>query len=133
MNYLQRDTDKQYSGHLLANRKKKMPVVYSTSELQWTIKSKTKQFILLLHKDDMKYLYTKTNTNNQKKMKMTIYNTCEQITDKLRSWLPPAKQHKMKQRRLSHHEGDRLLKIRFKLGHAARNLPMLIEHICKSK
>ena len=133
MNYLQSHTDKQYRWPFTGQQKEKMPVVYSTSELQWTIKSKTKQFILLLHKDHMKYLYTKTNTNNQKKMKMTIYNTCEQITDKLPSWLPPAKQHKMTQRCLSHHEGDRLLKIRFKLGHAARNLPMLIEHICTSK
>jgi hypothetical protein len=37
---------------------------------------------------------------------------------------------KKEQRILSHHEGDRLLKMRFKLRHAARNLTMLIEHTC---
>lgn len=30
------------------------------------------------------------------------------------------------------YEDDKLLNIRFKLEHAARNLPMLIEHICKA-
>jgi hypothetical protein len=74
---------------------------------------------------------------HQSKRKMTIYITRganHRSITKLA--LPPEVKSecwKMEQGILSHHEGDRLLKIRFKLGHAARNLPMLIEHTCHSQ